>query len=858
MKAKMLNDLLYRVRTLFQSKALDTELDEELLFHLEQETEKNRQAGMSPEEALRRAKTALGGTEQTREACRDARGARWLEDFLQDSRYTLRVIRQNKGFSALVVLVLALGIGVNTAVFSIVHAVIIKPLPFRESSRLLSVWDTYLPQFSKLGISPPELEAWQKQKDLFQQTAWYRYVSQDGALSASGSEPFAVHADFASASLFPLLGLSPLIGRSFSPAEDPQSALLSERLWRSRFAGDANIIGKTVHFNDRQLTVIGVMPAAAQFPDWADLWLPKGPLLGDELTNPVRHALGFLARLQSGVDQKQAADRLTALSRQLAGRHPQTSTGWEIRVSGLQNDLTENVRPALLLLFGAASFLLLIACANVASLLLSRASARAKEMAVRVAVGATALRIVRQLVTESLLLALLGGASGLVVAKVALVFALPTHSHLEPVIVLFLATVSLLTGVFFGLAPATQALRNDPQSVIKSGSGTSSSATARAALVVLELALTMMLVIGAGILTKSFMSLMKVDPGFDPKGILTVRLLAPTSQKPERLFHRMQEVISSLPGVQNIAAANALPLIADRANTSRFNVPGSPLINPDALPAAQIRTASPDYFHAMKISLKAGRVFTEHDLNQPVVIINETMAKRFWPRRNPVGMRFVNGPWGPDPTWTTIVGVVADVKQFGLDSEPSFDLYYPNLGGQYLIVKTTGDPSALKRLIQKTIHSIDPDLAVSDLRSMQEIASESALTRRWTMSLLAAFSAMALLLALVGIFGVTSWSVAQRTREIGIRLALGAQRDQVLLMVLRYGLKLTLLGLGFGIVASLALRRTLANLVFGVSTGDPSIYASVAALMILVALLACYVPARKAAKIDPVNSLRYQ
>ena len=854
----MLNDLLYRVRVLFQSKALETELDEELLFHLEHETEKNRQAGMSPEEALRRAKTALGGTEQTREACRDARGTRWLEDFFQDSRYTLRVIRQNKSFSALVVFVLALGIGLNTAVFSIVHAVIIKPLPFRESSELLSVWDTYLPQFLKVGISPAELEAWQKQKDLFQQTAWYRYVSQDGALSATGSEPFAVHADFVSANLFPTLGVSPLVGRSFSPAEDPQSVLISEHLWRSRFAGDANVVGKTVRFNDRQLAVIGVMPSAAQFPDWADLWLPKGPLLGDELTNPVRHALGFLARLPSGVSEKQAADRITALSRQLARQHPQTSTGWGIRVSSLQTDLTENVRPTLLLLLGAASFLLLVACANVASLLLSRASARAKEMAVRVAVGATALRIIRQLVTESLLLALLGGACGLVVAKVALVFALPTQSHLEPTVVLFLVAISLLTGVFFGLAPATQTLRTDPQSIIKSGSGTGAGATARAALVVFELALTMMLVIGAGILTKSFISLMKVDPGFDPKGILTVRILAPSSEKPAPLFHRLQQKLVSLPGVQSIATTNALPLIADRANTSRFNVPGSPLINPDALPAAQIRTASPDFFHAMKISLKAGRAFTEHDLNQPVVIINQTMAKRFWPRRNPVGIKFINGPWGPNPTWATIVGVAADVKQFGLDSEPTFDLYYPSLGGQYLIVKTNGDPSALKGLIQKTIHSIDPDLAVSDLRSMPEIASESALTRRWTMGLLSAFSAMALLLALVGIFGVTSWSVAQRTREIGIRMALGARREQVLLLVLRYGLKLTLLGLGFGIIASLVLRRTLANLVFGVSTGDPSIYASVAALMLLVALLACYVPARKAARVDPLNSLRHQ
>jgi len=506
----------------------------------------------------------------------------------------------------------------------------------------------------------------------------------------------------------------------------------------------------------------------------------------------------------------------------------------------------------------AALFLLLIACANISSLLLSRASARANEMAVRVAVGAAALRIVRQLVTESLLLGLLGGAIGLAITKVALLLVLPAPEQINAAVVMFLLCISLMTAVFFGLAPSIQALRTNPQSIIKAGMTTSSGATVRSALVVSELALTMMLVIGTGILAKSFVRLMRVDPGFNPAGILTVRVLAPPSQKPDILFHRLQQKLLSIPGVQNVAVTNALPLMADRANTSRFNVPGSSLINPDALPAAQIRTASPDYFNAMTIPLKAGRFFTEHDLNESVVIINETMARRFWPRRNPLGIKFINGPWGPNPNWATIVGVVADVKQFGLDSEPTFDTYYPSLGGQYLIIKTTNEPLAIRRLVQGAIHSIEPELAVSDIRSMVEIASESALTRRWTLVLLTAFAGIALLLALVGILGVTSWSVAQRTREIGIRIALGAQQDQVLTLVLGSGLKLILLGLGGGIIASFALRHTLANLVYGVSTGDPIIYGSVSGLMFAVALLACYVPARKAARIDPMVSLRYQ
>jgi putative ABC transport system permease protein len=311
-----------------------------------------------------------------------------------------------------------------------------------------------------------------------------------------------------------------------------------------------------------------------------------------------------------------------------------------------------------------------------------------------------------------------------------------------------------------------------------------------------------------------------------------------------------------LPGVQTIAVTSALPLIADRANTSRFNVPGSPLINPDALPAAQIRTASPDYFQAMNIPAQSGRVFSESDLNQPVVIINETMAKRFWPGRNPVGIKFITGPSGPNPAWSTIVGVVADVKQFGLDSEPSLDIYHPGLGAQHLVVKTAGDPLALAATIERTLHAIDPEFAISDIRSMDQIAAESARTRRWTMGLLVAFATLAFLLALVGIYGVMSWSVAQRTREVGIRMALGAQRRQVVTLVLNHGIKLTLIGLALGIVGTFALRHTLSSLVYGVSTADPLIYLSVPLLMFAVALLACYLPARKASIIDPAISLR--
>jgi putative ABC transport system permease protein len=854
----MWSDLLYRLRALFRRQKLESDLDEELSFHIKCQEEKNRRAGMSSEVAHRLAVQALGGTEQTREACRDARGTRWLEEFLQDCRYSARTMGNNKAFAGLVAFVLAIGLGVVTAVFSIVHAVIIEPLPFRDSTQLLTVWDTYLPQYAKVGVSPVELQLWQAQRALFQETAWYRYVPLDGNLLMPGAEPVAVHADFISANFFSMLGMAPIAGRWLGSKEDPQSMLISEHLWRTRFAGDPNALGKTFRFNEEPFTVVGVMSSAAQFPEWADLWLPQGPLQRDELTNPVRHALGFVARLRPGMTKERAAAQLMEISRKLAGEHPKTSAGWGIRVNGLQEDLTGDVRPALVLLLSAASFLLLIACANIASLLLSRASGRAKEMAIRVAVGASSLRIVRQLLTESLALALLGGVLGWIVAKVGLMAVLPTRAHLDTTVILFLFSISVAAGIFFGLAPALQTLRSDPQSVIKSGTVTGGGMVARSVLIIFELSLTLMLVMGAGILAASFVRLMQVNPGFNANGVLTMRVVAPPSRKPGELFHRIQEKLMPLPGVQGIAATNALPLVADRASTSRFNVPGSPLISPDALPAAQVRLASPNYFSAMQIPVRTGRIFSEQDLNQPVCIINETMAHRFWPHRDPVGIKFINGPWGPNPNWATIVGVVGDVKQFGLDAEPSFDIYYPSLAGQYLVVKSAGDPLALGAVLERTLHSIDPELAIGDSRSMGQIAAESARTRRWTLGLLAAFASVALLLALVGIYGVISWSVTQRRKEVGIRMALGAQRGQVLALVLRYGLKLTLLGLGLGILASFALRHTLASFVYGVSAEDPIIYACVPVFLFAAALLACYVPARRASGIDPVISLRYE
>ncbi|HLK64761.1 MAG TPA: ABC transporter permease [Bryobacteraceae bacterium] len=782
-----------------------------------------------------------------------------MGNLYQDLRYAVRTLRRSPGFTLIAILTLGLGIGANTAIFSLVHAVILKPLPFHDPARLVAIWDTYLPQFPKVGISPPEMAAWQQQTDLFEQTAWYRYVPQNLALTSSGAEPLEVHAGFASATLLPTLGVAPAIGHAFASTEPPNSLLLGDALWRTRFGGDPSILGKSIRLNEREFTIVGVMAPEFRFPEWADLWLPQGPLQGDELTNPVRHALGFVARLRPSATPAQAGARIRDIAQRLAAEHPKTSTGWGVKLVDLQEDLTANLRPSLWMLLGAVTLVLLIACGNMANLLLSRSTSRAREIAVRTALGAGSARLVRQLLVESVLLAAAGGTFGLVLASVSLAAAAPVPAPLDSSVLLFLLAISTATGVLCGLAPALQTLRADTNSIIKSASQASGrSPNVRGTLVVLEFALALILVAGAGILLKSFERLMHVDPGFSPQGVVTVRLSIPPSRKPNDLFHRIDARLRTLPGVQSIAASNTLPLIANRANTTRFNVPGSPLVNPDALPAAQIRAVSPDYFQAMHIPIRSGRAFTERDLNDPVAIINESMAKRFWPGEDPVGRKFITGPWSANPSFSTIIGVAGDVKNFGLDSESTMDLYFPSLNPAYVVVKSSGDAAALAGAVRREIHAADPDLPLSDLQTMDEILANSAHSRRWTMALLAVFAGLALLLALIGIYGVMSWLVAQRTREIGIRMALGASRAQVLGLVIRYGFALSGIGTAIGVAGALALRRVLSGLVFDVSTADPWIYGGVVLLMLAVALLACYVPARRAARVDPLIALRWE
>jgi putative ABC transport system permease protein len=780
---------------------------------------------------------------------------------MNDFQFAARTLRKSPAFTAIAVLTLAIGIGANTAVFSLVHAVILKPLPFRSPAQLITVWDAYAPQIEKAGISVAEMAEWQRQTDLLSESAWYRSVPASVALTGAGGDAAEVQATLISPGLLPMLAVAPALGHGIAPTDPATTAILSDKIWRTRFSSDPAIVGKSIRMNGEAYAVAGVMPPDFAFPDWADVWLPNGPLMADGLTNPVRHPLGFVARMRPGVTTLAVSRRATDVARRLATQNPKTSTGWSMHAAGLQDDLTANVRPALLMLLGAVTLVLLIACANVANLLLSRAASRTKEIALRTALGAGAGRLVRQLLAESLTLSALGAGLGLLLAEICLRRFSPVAAPLDSAVLWFLAAVAIATALLFGLVPAAQILDASPVAVIKSNSlAAGGSQRLRAALVIAEFSLALILAAGAGILVKSFLHMMHVDAGFDPAGVLTLRLSIPPSTQSGPIFHRIETALRTLPGVESVAASNSLPTAGSRALVSRFLVPGSPLSHPDAPTAAQVLLATPELFQALRIPMRSGRAFIEKDTaaNSDSIIINETMARRFWPGRDPVGLKFITALWEPTPGYSTIVGVAGDVKRFGLDSEPTLDMYFPAPGANYLVIRGSGNIAALAPSVRAAIRAIDPELPVSDVRTLGDVVAESARSRRSTMALLSAFASLALALALIGIYGVMAWIVGQRTREIGIRMALGANASQVRAMVVRYSLRLSAAGMAIGLAGAFALRRVLASLVFDVSPSDPAIYAGVAALLLAAALLASYVPARRASRVDPSVALRWE
>jgi len=801
-----------------------------------------------------------------------------LENLSQDIRYGVRMLLKHPGFTLIAVVALALGIGANSAIFSVVNAVVLRPLAYAEPERLVMVWEKRPRQNRERNpVSPADFFDWRNENKVFEQMA--AVDARDFNLTGM-DQPERILGSVVSANFFQTLGVAPLLGRAFLPEEDHlganRVAVLSYGLWQRRFNSDPGIVGKTLALNGESYEVVGVMPARFQFlSSQFELWTPL--VFSDaEASARGSHSLAVVARLKPSVKLEQARAEMDTIARRLEQQY-QVNAGHYTNVIPLHEAIVGNVRLALYVLLGAVGFVLLIACANVANLLLARAASRQKEIAVRTALGATRTRIVRQLLTESVLLSLVGGALGLLLAMWGvelLVALLPPEApraseiNLDGRVLGFTFAVSLLTGLVFGLAPALASSKPDLNDALKEGGRTAAGGfkrnRIRGLFVVAEVALALVLLIGAGLLIKSFMRLREVNPGFDPQNVLTMQLSVPKAKYPDNkqiaaFFQETLQRVGNVPGVTEAGAVSSLPLSGSGA-TRFFAIDGGPPTPPGQGPNAGYDVASPGFFGALKIPLLNGRDFTERDNADapPVVVINETMARRFWPGEDVIGKRLAIG----GQPWRTIVGVVGDVRHSSLDAEPRPQMYFSYLQDTLpfmsLAVRTTTDPASMVAALRSEIHAIDKDQPVFAIKTMNEVLARSVSQRRLYMTLLGIFAGIALLLAAVGIYGVMSYSVTQRTHEIGIRMALGARSSDVLRLVVGQGMTLALVGVVAGLIAALAMTRVIASLLYGVSATDPATFAIVSVVLTTVALLACYIPARRATKVDPMIALRHE
>lgn len=806
---------------------------------------------------------------------------------MQSLRYGIRALKNSPGFTIVAVMTLALGIGANTAIFSIVHNVLLRPLPYPQPERLVEIWNTYPPQVPRGGLSPGDYADWHRQAKSFSEMGAYAEVSYGFNLT-DDAEPQRVQASYASSSLFPMLGIGPVVGRSFSAEEDRAGsapvAILSHRLWQSRFGADANVVGHEINLDNRRYTVIGVLPADFEIVRWADLWLPLGAY-PDDLTSHVHHGLDAVARLKPGVTLDQARDEVTRLNQQEATAYPDTHKNFGVVLRQLQDASAGQLRTTLMVLFGAVGLVLLIGCANIVNLLLVRNAVREREIAVRIALGANPWQLTRQVLLESLLLAIPGGLLGLALAVLGLKLgmrfmpeslAVLRKSGLDASVLVFTGGVVLFAGIVTGLLPALRARTTNLSAVLKQGSKGSQSASRRRThglLVVSEVAMALVLLTGAGLLLRSLQHLLQVDPGFRSDHLLMMEIpraglsfadyskLSNDEQinlgvKQTLEFEQIATRIGTLPGVKAVGGVTELPLGTALRSASRFLIEGQPTIAVGARPIAQTRSASLGYFSAMGIPLIAGRLFTEDDWKLQNIVINQTMAKRYWSQGDAVGKRINLCTLNPEPCWYTIVGIVGDVHQFGLEAASTFDVYSAGGWTPHLVVRTATDPAALVAPITNVVRATDAKLPVTHVMTMDDLLSDSVAQRRISGGLVAAFAIMALILAAVGIYGVVSYTVSQRTQEIGIRMAVGAQRSDVQKLVLGETIRLTLIGIGVGALVSLGFARFLKSLLFAVNAYDPATMLVVACLLLTVALAAAYVPAQRAMGVDPLKALR--
>jgi putative ABC transport system permease protein len=882
-----------RLRGLLRREAVLGDIDEEMRLHLQMVTEENVGRGMPPEEARRAALRSFGNLDKNRERAWEVRGGGVVEAFLQDVRFGARLLARQRGFTAVAVLTLALGIGANTAIFSVVNELLLRPLPYPGAERLAILWELSLGGQRQHMVSRANFRSWREQSTVFEGMAAFT----DQRLSLTGGgEPEEVTVQHASPELFRILGVEPILGRGMTPEDalpgSPLAAVLSHGFWQRRLGGDPQAIGKPITLNGEPYIVAGVLPQGFQ---WhlksrsgtarpAEIWTALGmPTEGDAATRG--RFLSVVARLKPGTSFEQAEAEMKAIAARLELDAPEHNRGLGVQIVPLREQLVGKVRPALLILLGAVGLVLLIACANVANLLLSRAVAREKEIVLRTAIGARRVRVVRQLLTESLLLAGLGSLLGLALGGwgIRALAAISPRDLIDlqgvgldlPVLALTLA-VSLATGIVFGLAPALEATRLNLNDALKEGGkgagghGTQSRRL-RSALVISEVALALVLLAGAGLLVKSFVRLQEIDAGFETENVLTMVVRLPDatgsrySEAPQIVgfFRDATERIRALPGVRSAGMVDFLPLYGGPGSSTDFTIEGRPVPPPGQGLGTNVRVADPGYFATLGIPLLRGRNFTASETSEArrVVLISESMARRHFAGEDPIGKR-IRVDMFEEPVPTEIVGIVGDVRYDSLVDEAEPTVYFPlpellSSPWRTLVIRTEGDPAEMASLVRRELRAVDPNQPVSDVRTMDQVMAATVGRARFNTLLLGLFAGLATLLSAVGIFGVMNHSVTLRTREIGLRMALGAQPGEVLRLILKQGFLLTVIGIAIGLAGALALTRVLSSLLFGVGSTDPATFGAIVLLLAFVSLIACYLPARRATRVDPLTALRY-
>ena len=801
-----------------------------------------------------------------------------MDSLLKDIRYGFRGLLKRPGFTVIALVALALGIGANTAIFSLVNAVVLQPLPFPEPDQLVWVYGNIRNGGNRASVSPLDFIDYRNQNKTFEQFAASGSLPMPLNLTGSG-DPERIMASSVTGNYFDTFKVAPALGRGFTLENEKtgqdQVTVLSHEFWQKHFAGDPEILSKTIILDSKPYQVIGVMPAGSSLPQSAELWVPMTFDVNPDMKQRKAHFLRPIGRLKPGVTLLQAQADTDVIAAQLAEQFPDSNTGWNLRLLSLREQLVGSTRTTVFILFGAVGLVLLIACANVANLLMVRAAARQKEIALRTALGASRLRIIRQMLTESLLLSILGGALGALLAiwGVQLLVSLSADSlprtvdvRIDATVLAFTLLISLVTGLLFGLAPAFRTTKVNLSDSLKDGARGSEGVMrnrTRSLLVVVESAVAVVLLIGAGLLVRSLIALQNVDPGFDSNNVLTLRLDLPHKKyagerKAANFWEQLETRVASLPGVQSVGLVTELPL-SGQLNDLPFTVEGRPPVSIDQSFDADFRRVNQNYFSAMHIPLLRGRNFTEQEVRQgdKVTLVSQQLVDTVFPNEEPLGKRLISAMGGQP---FEIIGVVGDIRHQSLGGQPFPAMYFPtrDIGRFNLAIRTQGDPLSIVGAVRKEVHALDPDQPIAAVRKMSDWVDSSTAGPRYRTTLLGLFAGLAMILAATGIYGVMSYSVAQRTHEIGVRMALGARQFDVLKLVVRQGMLLTLVGVILGLLGAFALTRVMQSLLFGVTAKDPFTFSMVAALLIAVAFVACFIPARRATKVDPLVALRYE